>query len=175
MVHSGFLPLPPQSDQSMAKRCAKTARTKPSSSHTVELLDELFQGTVGRLALASTSTPIFVYAPQFCFWRSTDHSRLSPFVLHQWMHDEEFSEQVDMTKGQTDMADHVSLTDQRRMHITLPPSKRQGEIERHLECFYGRIDQNTVEIATLSSLRDSLLPALLSGEIRLGEVQESIT
>ena len=132
-------------------------------------LDSVFtsKGTVGRLALVSKSTPTFVYAPQLCFWRAADPSRLNPFVLHQWMHGDEFGEQVDMTKGQTDMADYVSLTDQRRMRITLPSPKRQAEVGRHLERVYGMMDQNTTQIGTLAALRDSLLPVLLSGELRL--------
>jgi type I restriction enzyme S subunit len=132
-------------------------------------LDSVFtsKGTVGRLALVSQNTPTFVYAPQLCFWRAADPSRLNPFVLHQWMHGDEFGEQVDMTKGQTDMADYVSLTDQRRMRITLPSPKRQADVGRHLERAYGMMDQNTTQIGTLAALRDSLLPVLLSGELRL--------
>ncbi|QOJ01179.1 MAG: restriction endonuclease subunit S [Phycisphaeraceae bacterium] len=135
-------------------------------------LDSVFtsKGTVGRLALVSNNTPTFVYAPQLCFWRAADPSRLNPFVLHQWMHGDEFGEQVDMTKGQTDMADYVSLTDQRRMRITLPSPKRQAEVGRHLERLYGMMDQNTTQIGTLAALRDSLLPVLLSGELRLHHV-----
>lgn len=139
-------------------------------------LDSVFtsKGTVGRLALVSKSTPTFVYAPQLCFWRAVDPSRLNPFVLHQWMHGEEFGEQVDMTKGQTDMADYVSLTDQRRMRITLPSPKRQAEVGRHLERLYGMMDQNTTQIGTLAALRDSLLPVLLSGELRLRKVSAAV-
>ena len=139
-------------------------------------LDSVFtsKGTVGRLALVSKSTPTFVYAPQLCFWRAADPSRLNPFVLHQWMHGDEFGEQVDMTKGQTDMADYVSLTDQRRMRITLPSPKRQAEVGRHLERVYGMMDQNTTQIGTLAALRDSLLPVLLSGELRLHHVSAAV-
>ncbi len=139
-------------------------------------LDSVFtsKGTVGRLALVSKNTPTFVYAPQLCFWRAADPSRLNPFVLHQWMHGDEFGEQVDMTKGQTDMADYVSLTDQRRMRITLPSPKRQAEVGRHLERLYGMMDQNTTQIGTLAALRDSLLPVLLSGELRLHHASAAI-
>ena len=139
-------------------------------------LDSVFtsKGTVGRLALVSKSTPTFVYAPQLCFWRAVDSSRLNPYVLHQWMHGEEFGEQVDMTKGQTDMADYVSLTDQRRMRITLPSPKRQAEVGRHLERLYGMMDQNTTQIGTFAALRDSLLPVLLSGELRLHHVSAAV-
>lgn len=132
-------------------------------------LDSVFtsKGTVGRLALVSEATPKFVYAPQLCFWRVKDPARLNPYVLHQWMHDEEFGEQVDMTKGQTDMADYVSLTDQRRMRITLPPAVRQAEIGRHLQRMYRMMAKNTSEGSRLAATRDALLPVLLSGEVRL--------
>lgn len=137
-------------------------------------LDSVFtsKGTVGRLALVSKSTPTFVYAPQLCFWRAIDPSRLNPFVLHEWMHGEEFGEQVDMTKCQTDMADYVSLTDQRRMRITLPSSQRQVELGRHLERLYSMMDQKTTQIGTLAALRDSLLPQLMSGELRVRQADK---
>jgi type I restriction enzyme S subunit len=132
-------------------------------------LDSVFtsKGTVGRLALVSEATPKFVYAPQLCFWRVKNPTRLSPYVLHQWMHDEEFGEQVDMTKGQTDMADYVSLTDQRRMRITLPPPELQADVGRHLERLYGMMAEHTAQSHALAATRDALLPVLLSGEVRL--------
>ena len=79
------------------------------------------KGTVGRFAFVRDDTPRFVYAPQLCFWRSLDREVILPRFLYYWMFGREFFVQYKGVAGQTDMAEYVSLTDQRRMHITLPP------------------------------------------------------
>jgi type I restriction enzyme S subunit len=132
------------------------------------------KGTVGRIAQVLPSTPRFVYSPQLCFWRSLRHDDLNPFVLSQWMNGEEFREQVDAVKGQTDMADYVSLRDQRRMMITLPLSADQTVIGARLESLARLQDANMAESRTLASLRDTLLPQLLSGVVRLRHAERLV-
>lgn len=94
------------------------------------------KGTVGRFAYVRTDTPSFVYSPQLCFWRSLNHKKLHPQWLFYWMHSREFFEQYSGVAGQTDMAEYVSLRDQRRMHITVPPIDRQ----RAIACILGSLD-----------------------------------
>ena len=94
------------------------------------------KGTVGRFAYVRTDTPSFVYSPQLCFWRSLNHQKLHPQWLFYWMLSKEFFEQYSGVAGQTDMAEYVSLRDQRRMHITVPPIDRQ----RAIACILGSLD-----------------------------------
>lgn len=49
------------------------------------------------------------------------------------MYGREFRRQFYGVKGQTDMADYVSLRDQRRMHITFPPLPEQRAANRFRE------------------------------------------
>jgi type I restriction enzyme S subunit len=100
------------------------------------------KGTVGRFALVREDTPRFVYAPQLCFWRSHDHSRIDPRWLYYWMHSREFYVQYKGVSGQTDMAEYVSLGDQRRMHITLPPLDDQRAIAAVLGSLDDKIEVN---------------------------------
>jgi type I restriction enzyme S subunit len=93
------------------------------------------KGTVGRFALVLPEHPRFVYSPQLCFWRSLDWSVIDPVFLFYWMQGPEATAQFDALKGQTDMADYVSLGDQRRMHITLPPTDEQQRIAGVLRSF----------------------------------------
>ena len=79
------------------------------------------KGTVGRFAFVKQDTSQFVYSPQLCFWRVLDEEIILPRFLYYWMQSSEFEAQANSVKGQTDMADYVSLYDQRRMKITLPP------------------------------------------------------
>ena len=137
-------------------------------------LDIVFtsKGTVGRFAFVAPEMDVFAYSPQLCFWRSLDHDRLDPFVLHQWLLSRWFLDQVDRVKGQTDMAEYVSLRDQRRMLVPLPAAKEQKELSHELAAIQSRIWANTRETRTLTLLRDTLLPALLSGAMSTTEIAE---
>ncbi|WP_163993271.1 restriction endonuclease subunit S [Pyxidicoccus caerfyrddinensis] len=123
------------------------------------------KGTVGRFAFVAPAMQPFVYSPQLCFWRSLDHERLNPFVLRQWMQSRWFLDQVDRVKGQTDMAEYVSLRDQRQMQLPLPPHAEQREVSRLLESLQQKVWNNVAESNSLAHCRDSLLPRLLSGEL----------
>jgi restriction endonuclease S subunit len=92
------------------------------------------KGTVGRFAFVSPTTPKFAYSPQLCFWRSLNHEALSPFFLYHWMQSRRFLEQVDAVKGQTDMADYVSLTDQRLMRMACPKAGEHARLTRRGRC-----------------------------------------
>ena len=78
------------------------------------------KGTVGRFAFVRPSTPRFVYSPQLCFWRVIDRWLIEPRYLYYWMQGPEFFAQFKGVASQTDMADYVSLSDQRRMKVCLP-------------------------------------------------------
>ena len=47
-----------------------------------------------------------------------------------------------------------------------------GPLHRAVAPLYSRIDANHEESGTLAELRDTLLPKLLSGEIRVGEAEK---
>lgn len=100
------------------------------------------KGTVGRFALVRDDTPRFVYAPQLCFWRSHDRRKIEPRWLYYWMHSREFFVQFKGVAGQTDMAEYVSLGDQRRMHISLPPLPEQRAIAGVLGALDDKIEVN---------------------------------
>ena len=114
------------------------------------------KGTVGRFAFVRDETPQFVYSPQLCFWRSTDKDRLDPRFLFCWIRGDEFWEQADAMKGQTDMADYVSLRDQRRMQITLPELGEQRGVARLVGALDDKIELNRRMNRTLEELAAAL-------------------
>jgi len=117
------------------------------------------KGTVGRLALVRTNTPRFVYSPQLCYWRVLDRDVIDPCWLYYWMCGSEFVQQVAGMKGQTDMADYVSLTDQRRMEITLPPIHEQRAIAGVLGALDDKIEQNRRTAQALERLARAIFRA----------------
>jgi len=111
------------------------------------------KGTVGRFAFVRAETPRFVYSPQLCFWRSLDQQRVHPLFLYYWMSGgKEFFLQYNGVKGQTDMADYVSLSDQRHMRITLPPIDRQRAIAGILGVLDDKIELNRRMNETLEAM-----------------------
>ena len=121
------------------------------------------KGTVGRLAFVRETTPRFVYAPQLCFWRSLAPDVIDARWLYYWMCGAEFTQQISGVKGQTDMADYVSLTDQRRMAITLPPTSIQRAIAGVLGALDDMIEQNRQTARTLESLASAIFRAWFVG------------
>jgi len=100
------------------------------------------KGTVGRFAFVTEDTQSFVYSPQLCFWRSLNRALIEPRYLYYWMMGLEFFHQYNSVKGQTDMADYVSLSDQRRMYITLPSIHEQNSIVDILRSLDDKIELN---------------------------------
>lgn len=138
------------------------AGDKVSRAHDIVFTSK---GTVGRFGFVDPLMPRFVYSPQLCFWRSTNEDELNPFVLFEWMQSRWFLDQVDRVKGQTDMAEYVSLRDQRAMRLSVPQPRRQQAIANQVRPLRQKIWANEQETKTLASLRDELLPRLLSGEL----------
>ena len=114
------------------------------------------KGTVGRFAFVRPDTEHFVYSPQLCFWRSLDHKVIDPHFLYCWMRSQEFFQQFKSVAGQTDMAEYVSLTDQRRMSITLPPLSEQRAIAHVLGTLDDKIELNRRMNATLEAMARAL-------------------
>jgi len=110
------------------------------------------KGSVGRFAYVDENTEQFVYSPQLCFWRALDRHVIEPRFLYYWMHGPEFFAQFKGVSGQTDMAEYVSLTDQRRMQITLPPLQHQEGIAAVLGALDDKIELNRRMNETLEAM-----------------------
>lgn len=129
------------------------------------------KGTIGRFAYVDESAGEAVYSPQVCFWRSLDREQLQPVFLHFWMKSPLFSAQVDLVRGQAAIMDFVSLSDQRRMFIDLPSPPIQQRFSEHVQPILNRISANRATASILGDLRDTLLPRLLSGQLRLPDAE----
>ena len=114
------------------------------------------KGTVGRFGFVREHTPRFVYSPQLCFWRSLDTALIDPRYLFYWMSGPDFFRQFKEVSGQTDMAEFVSLRDQRDMRIDLPPVREQRAIACVLGALDDRIELNHRMTATLEAMARAL-------------------
>jgi len=100
------------------------------------------KGTVGKVAWVGGDPPEFVCSPQTTFYRSLDHSSLEPRFLYFYLQSPSFKAQLASRKGETDMADYVSLTEQRRLRISLPPISEQRAIAEVLGAVDDKIEAN---------------------------------
>jgi type I restriction enzyme S subunit len=110
------------------------------------------KGTVGKVALAPDHSPPFVCSPQTTFWRSLDANTLLPSYLAYYMRSQDFVRQLDSRKGETDMAAYVSLTEQRKLTILVPPIGMQHGISTTLGSMDDKIESNRRQAILIGAL-----------------------
>jgi type I restriction enzyme S subunit len=110
------------------------------------------KGTVGKLARVPDDAPPFVCSPQTTFWRVLDDSRLRRDYLYAFMRSRAFIEQWRARKGETDMADYVSLTAQRQLRVVVPPIDVQRRIAAPLSALDDLIENNRRRIKLLEQM-----------------------
>ncbi|MDE2369695.1 MAG: restriction endonuclease subunit S [Burkholderiales bacterium] len=152
-----------------AVRAASTKMAKPGDTAFTS------KGTIGRFAFVDTASGEAVYSPQVCFWRSLRTDIVEPAYLHYWMKSAAFKVQVDAVRGQAAIMDYVSLADQRRMRLDIPPIRVQKRFAEIAQVIIEQISCNRSLATYLTSVRDSLLPRLISGQLRLTEVATQTT
>jgi type I restriction enzyme S subunit len=108
--------------------------------------------STGRVAFVDSTMPSFVYSPHLSYWRSLDQERLVPGFLRYWSQSPHFRSQLAGLAGSTDMALYLSLIDQRRLRIVLPPSGEQKAISRVLSSLDDKIELNRRMNETLEAI-----------------------
>ena len=70
----------------------------------------------------------------------------------------------------------LNRNDVHSLKTSLPPSELIDEFEIFIQPIFKKIQDNTNQIRTLEKLRDTLLPKLMSGEVRvqLAQVEAAI-
>lgn len=114
------------------------------------------KGTVGKLALVPFDAPSFICSPQTTFWRVLDPRTFDRGFLYAFMRSDGFIEQWRARKGETDMADYVSLTAQRELHVPVPSIEQQEAIGKILGGLDDKIELNRQMNRTLGAMARSL-------------------
>ncbi len=108
--------------------------------------------STGRASFVTEEMPSFVYSPHLSYWRSRNDAALSSDFLRFWAKGPEFKEQLAGMAASTDMAPYLSLVDQKRLHITLPPIDQQIAIGDILGALQDRIDWDRRANLTLEAI-----------------------
>jgi type I restriction enzyme S subunit len=132
------------------------------------------KGTVGRVALVPLQCPEFVCSPQTTFWRSRDMARLDRRYLRFFLESPDFRRQLASRKGETDMADYVSLTEQRRLSVLMPPISVQRAIGGALAALDDKLAANRQLTGTLDGLVGAIYQLQTWG-IGLSPLSDSLT
>ncbi len=112
--------------------------------------------STGRTSFVTELLLPFVYSPHLSYWRSRDPQKLCGGFLRYWSRGIEFINQLSAMKTSTDMAPYMSLTDQRRLSITLPPLAQQKAIASILGSLDAKIELNRRMNATLEGMARAL-------------------
>jgi len=71
---------------------------------------------------------------------------------------------------QTTGLGHVTIADMKRLLVCMPSKAVLAAFDRNVAPIFDRAFTNTLESRTLATLRDTLLPKLLSGELSVGKL-----
>jgi type I restriction enzyme S subunit len=112
--------------------------------------------STGRTAYVTEEMPGFVYSPHLSFWRSLDRKQLPSGFLRYWARGREFVTQLGGMKVSTDMAPYLSLTDQRRLRISLPSLSARHAIADVLSVLDRKIELNRRQNTTLDAMASAL-------------------
>ncbi|MCG5130327.1 restriction endonuclease subunit S, partial [Enterobacter mori] len=102
-----------------------------------------------------------------------DDSYLTNAFMYYLLCSKDMHEQVvAATNGST--VNQLSADGLQRPEFKLPPECMVKEFTTQIDLFWKKISINNSQIKNIESLRDSLLPKLMSGEVRVQYAKEAI-
>ncbi len=93
---------------------------------------------------------------------------ISPYFIYLLLTNDDMTEYLhSIAEGSTSTYPSLKPEDIGRIKFNLPPKNRVKEFHSVAEAFWRKIHKNSQQIQTLETLRDTLLPKLISGEVRV--------
>ncbi len=112
--------------------------------------------SLGRLGIATAEVAGGVYSPHLSYWRSLDLEIVDPKWLYYWSYSALCRSQIAAAAYSTDMAPYLSLRDQLRIRIVLPPIGEQSAAAGLLSYLDEKIELNRRMARTLEDMARAL-------------------
>ncbi|MEC9326354.1 MAG: restriction endonuclease subunit S, partial [Verrucomicrobiota bacterium] len=94
--------------------------------------------------------------------------RIDPHFIYLFLTSDEMTEFLhSIAEGSTSTYPSLRPSDIESLTFSLPPKEKLDAFSALAESYWNKIDLNQTQIQTLSQLRDTLLPKLMSGEVRV--------
>ena len=147
-----------------------TTVLKRSQLKTDDLLYSI-AGTIGRVAILPKQLDNSNCNQALAFIRLKEKNKYLEYI-HQWIQSSKIKNKINSSIVQGVQA-NVSLTVLGNVLIIIPDDKTVENWMNVIKPIYKKIKNNSEQIQTLEKTRDSLLPKLMSGKIRLKDFDES--
>jgi type I restriction enzyme S subunit len=95
-----------------------------------------------------------------------DFNGISSRIIYSWLKSQIGKEQLDsITIGSTQAA--LTISGLKELTLAIPPAEKINELDYQLNLIYEKVESNQNQISILEKLRDTSLPKLMSGEVRV--------
>ena len=132
------------------------------------LVNSLGQGTLGRIHLYKETKNNVIVDQFITILRTT--SFVKSIYLYLLLNTDIYQNVIESNiTGSTGMW-VLTINNIRRIKIVQPHDCEFEKIESYFSSIYNSISANNAEIERLSTLRDTLLPRLMSGELKINEI-----
>jgi len=98
----------------------------------------------------------------------TNEKLLNCYLLYIQLNNKDFISTL-QSKANSGVQVNLSTEEIRNCEILIPPMELQKDMGNTIADLFMKKDNNLMQIRTLTKLRDSLLPKLMSGEVRVNE------
>ena len=97
-----------------------------------------------------------------------------PTYLVQALTSDTMREEIELRKDSGTILDALNVRNIPKLRVVLPGDAVLKQFERLCRPFRSRMEQNQQESSTLAALRDTLLPKLISGELRIPDIDRIV-
>jgi type I restriction enzyme S subunit len=115
-----------------------------------------------------------ILSPQVTFYRILDKQVISRVYLLSTFKSIRFLNNFNVRAQSGSTRAYLGITNQLDLTVLLPKTHIVEEFSEKAENFFKQIERNSLENKTLIKIRDTLLPKLISGEVRLKEFKEQV-
>lgn len=106
-----------------------------------------------------------VVSTGFCVITCT---KIDPHFIYLLLTNDEITDYLhSIAEGSTSTYPSLKPSDIEKIEFQLPPIEKLKEFQKIASNFWDKINHNQTKIHTLTALRDTLLPKLMSGEVRV--------